>query len=122
VSAATITQALDSYRELRVWRVAMDLVSKPIVWRIYSRRASVSGWRRRYSGRRCRSPRMSPRATAGEYLNHLSVARGSLKELETLLAIAERLGYLAATELAGAEELCDHVSRMLTRLARSLRR
>ena len=36
-----------------------------------------------------------------EYLNHLSIARGSLKELETLVAVAERHGYLAANELGG---------------------
>lgn len=60
------------------------------------------------------------RLRRGEYLNHLSIARGSLKELETLLAIAERLGYVAASELAQFAELCDFVSRMLTRLRRSL--
>jgi four helix bundle protein len=56
----------------------------------------------------------------GEYLNHVSIARGSLKELETHLAIAERLGYLPVSELVHFAELCDHVSRMLTRLRRSL--
>ena len=61
------------------------------------------------------------RLTRGEYRNHLSIARGSLKELETLLALAARLGHLPASELARSAELCDHVSRMLTRLVRSLR-
>jgi four helix bundle protein len=60
------------------------------------------------------------RSRRGEYLNHLSIARGSLKEGETLLAIAERLGYLPASELTRFAELCDFVSRMLTRLRRSL--
>jgi hypothetical protein len=41
-------------------------------------------------------------------------------ELQTLLAIAERLGSVAETELRRSAELCDFVSRMLTRLRRSL--
>ena len=60
------------------------------------------------------------RLRRGEYLHHISVARGSLKELETHLAIAERLGYLPAKELPHFAELCDLLSRMLTRLRRSL--
>jgi four helix bundle protein len=36
------------------------------------------------------------RTTKGEYRNFVSVARGSLKELETLLEIAFHLGYLPA--------------------------
>ncbi len=62
------------------------------------------------------------RARRGEYLNHLSNARGSREELETHLAIVERLGYVPANELARALELCDFVSRMLTRMRRSLER
>jgi four helix bundle protein len=61
------------------------------------------------------------RLLRGEYLHHLSIARGSLKELETHFAVVERLGYLSADQLTKALELCDFVSRMLTRLRRSLR-
>jgi four helix bundle protein len=60
------------------------------------------------------------RARRGEYLNQLSNARGSLEELETHLAIVERLGYVSASQLAPALELCDFVGRMLTRLRGSL--
>src|SRR5688572_31300029 len=51
-----------------------------------------------------------------EYLHHLSIARGSLNELQTLVTIAERLGYLPQSERTQVTELCDFVSRMLTRL------
>jgi four helix bundle protein len=61
------------------------------------------------------------RLRRGEYLHHLSIARGSLKELETLLTLSERLGYLSEADLRASVELCDFVSRMLTRLRRSLR-
>jgi four helix bundle protein len=55
-----------------------------------------------------------------EYVHHLSIARGSLNELRTLIALAERLGYVAASDLTRLAELCDVTSRMLTRLRRSL--
>lgn len=56
----------------------------------------------------------------GEYLHHLSMARGSTMELETHLLLAEGLGYVARSELATAMHLLDEVSRMLTKLIRVL--
>jgi four helix bundle protein len=117
--------ALDDYRDLRVWQVAMDLVVETY------RLADLLPTRERFGvGAQIRRAAISVpaniaegygRMRRGEYLNHLSIARGSLKELETLLVVAERVGYLSAKELANAWELCDYTSRMLTRLARSLR-
>lgn len=37
----------------------------------------------------------------GDYLHHLSIANGSLMELETHLFIASRIGYLKAADLDG---------------------
>jgi four helix bundle protein len=55
-----------------------------------------------------------------EYFNHVSVARGSLREVETLAEIGHGLGYLRREELAEFRELLDHVGRMLTRLIKRL--
>ena len=55
-----------------------------------------------------------------EYANHASIARGSLREVETLTEIALGLGYLREEELAPFRELLDHVGRMLTRLLKRL--
>ena len=55
-----------------------------------------------------------------EYANHVSVARGSLREVETLAEIARRLGYISEEELAKLRELLDHVGRMLTSLLKRL--
>jgi four helix bundle protein len=57
----------------------------------------------------------------GEYHRHVGVARGSLRELDTHLEIALRLGYVSETDLALAAEQIDHVGRMLTNLGASLR-
>jgi four helix bundle protein len=55
-----------------------------------------------------------------EYAHHVSIARGSLREVETLVEIACGLEYVREEELALVRELLDHVGRMLTRLLKSL--
>ena len=56
-----------------------------------------------------------------EYVHHLSIARGSLRETSTLWELARRLGYCDPRKVATAEEAVDHIGRMLTRLIRSLK-
>jgi four helix bundle protein len=62
------------------------------------------------------------RRTAGEFVHMLSVAHGSVRELETHVMLAERLGYLkpeaAASLLAGAAE----VGRLVKGLSNSKER
>jgi len=117
-------RSLGDYRDLRVWQVAMDLVVES--YRVAEllpareRFGLVAQIRRAATSIPANIAEGYGRLRRGEYLNHLSIARGSLKELETLLAIAVRLEYLPASELANLAELCDCVSRILTRLGRSL--
>jgi four helix bundle protein len=53
----------------------------------------------------------------GDYLRHLSIANGSLMELETHLLIAQKLNYASEHDVHGLGE----VSRMLTGLIKKLR-
>ena len=55
-----------------------------------------------------------------EFLNHLSVARGSLMELETHLILSDRIGLLNEVEVETLLALTDRISRMLSRLRKSL--
>jgi four helix bundle protein len=55
-----------------------------------------------------------------EYANHVSIARGSLRELETLTEIAFGLGYIRNGELADYRKLLEYIDRMLTRLLKRL--
>ena len=55
-----------------------------------------------------------------EFLHHLSIARGSLAELETMLTIAEELQYCQPSSTSPIFQLCDQVSRMMAGLRRSL--
>ena len=57
-----------------------------------------------------------------EFLNHPSIAHGSLCEVETQLALAERLGYLNCTQLAHLLGLCVDVGNPLRGLIRHLRK
>ena len=56
-----------------------------------------------------------------EYLRFLSIARGSLMELDNHLELAQRLGYVSQTEARKAADLLAQVRRLLFRLAHSLR-
>ena len=55
-----------------------------------------------------------------EYLHHLSIARGSVKEAETFLRIAVMLGYVSEEGVGEALRLSDECSRMLTTMRRRL--
>jgi four helix bundle protein len=59
------------------------------------------------------------RTQPGEFLNHLSIARGSLMELQTQLILAGRLKYLTKAELRVSWQNSEAVGKMLTSLIRS---
>jgi four helix bundle protein len=61
------------------------------------------------------------RQGTGEFLHHLSIANGSLHEVETHILIATRLGYV---EESGSDQLirqCAEIGRLIYGLMRSLR-
>jgi four helix bundle protein len=94
---------LKSFRDLRVWQLAMELVEltyrvtqsfpKHEVYGLTSQiqRAAVSVPSNLAEGH--------TREHTKEYLHHLSIAQASLAELETQLEIAARLNYLDREEL-----------------------
>ena len=61
------------------------------------------------------------RASRGEYVHFLGVARGSNSEIETQLVIARGLGFGSEGLLHEAEESCKAVGVMLGRLMKSLK-
>jgi four helix bundle protein len=56
----------------------------------------------------------------GDYLHHLSIASGSLMELETHLLIVTRL-YIPTDEVKHALEMVRELDRMLSGLTKKLR-
>ena len=61
------------------------------------------------------------RAQRGEYLHFLSIAHGSLTELDTYLRLVSALGYASASQVDEAIALVGDVGRLLGGLMRALR-
>ena len=112
------------YQDLKVWKESIDLAliaySQTASYPDAERYGLVSQTRRAAVSISCNIAEGQGRSQPGEFLNQLSVARGSLQEFETLCILANRLGYATAEQ---AEELlmrCDNISRMLSGLRKRL--
>jgi four helix bundle protein len=116
--------AVRNHRELIAWQKAMDLVV--LVYKLCAgfpreelygltsqiRRAAVSIPSNIAEGQGRRSTK--------EFLNFLSVAHGSLREVETQTLIAQRLNYIDETATTAAMDLAAEVGRLLNGLSNSL--
>ncbi|MGH8599229.1 MAG: four helix bundle protein [Burkholderiales bacterium] len=60
------------------------------------------------------------RKSTGAYIHHVSIANGSLMEVETLIQIAHRLDYIDAQRLDQTLVRTDEIGKMLSGLQRSL--
>ena len=116
--------ALRSYRELVAWQRAAELGLT--VYRVASRlpRSELYGIRSQ-AQRAAVSVAANiaegyGRGTRGEYVHFLHMAKGSLRELDTLLYFIEALGYASRAELETAIRLCDNAGAVLDGLIRSL--
>jgi four helix bundle protein len=61
------------------------------------------------------------RESVKEYLHHLSIAAGSLAEMETQLLLAAKLDYCTSEQLNDLLNQATEVGKMLCGLQRSLR-
>ena len=117
---------IESYRDLEVWRMAMELAEaiykatrgfpREELYGLTSqmRRAAVSvpsniaeGW---------------GRGSTAHYLRFLKIARGSLKELETQTILATRLKMLPQPTETQLLAMAASIGKMLLALSRSLGR
>ena len=60
------------------------------------------------------------RKSTQAYINHVSIAHGSLLEFETLIQIAERIGYVSSDQVKPMLEMAAEIGRMLNGLRTSL--
>ncbi|MBN2025081.1 MAG: four helix bundle protein [Pirellulales bacterium] len=61
------------------------------------------------------------RSTTKQYLYHVSVAMGSVAELETLLALARQFEYGNPESIVAVSRQCECVGRMLQNLHKRLK-
>ncbi|MBG1231846.1 four helix bundle protein [Aestuariivirga litoralis] len=115
---------INSYRDLKVWQLAMDLAEtcyaltgdfpKSEIFGMTSqiRRASVSIAANIAEGH--------GRETSPLFVQFLRAAQGSLKETETHLIICQRVGLGKVSQLSLALSKCDEIGKMLRSLIRSI--
>jgi four helix bundle protein len=116
---------VESYRDLKVWNKAMDLVVEAYRLAHQLPKMETYGLANQIQRAAVSIPANIAeghgREHLGDYLRHLSIANGSLKELETHLLIANRLSYLQSSELERTFVLAEEIGRMLSGLTRKLK-
>lgn len=114
-----------TYADLEVWKAAMDLAER--IYRLtndypreeiygltsQTRRAAVSVVSNIAEGK--------GRSSDRELVQFLCHSRGSLFEIETQVALAERLGYGRKEEYAAVHREAAKIGRMINGLIRSVR-
>ncbi|MCF7790538.1 MAG: four helix bundle protein [Victivallales bacterium] len=119
-----IQTVIKCYKDLIVWQKAMDLVEmvyqatrqfpKEEIYGLTSqiRRAAVSIPSNIAEGQ--------ARNSTAEFRNFLSIARGSLAELETQLLITHRLNYLSKEQMLQLMNIHQEISKMIPALMSKL--
>lgn len=106
-----------SHRDLLVWQHAMDVaVATYDLTKRYPRDelfGLTSQSRRAAASVAANIAEGYGRATKQAYVNFLRIARGSLKELETHLVLAERVGLASPKPTQELLERTDELGRML---------
>jgi len=112
------------YSELLVWQKAMNLVTE-----IYQITATFPGEERFGLSSQARRAAVSVpsniaeghgRKATGAYLQHLSIAYGSLMELETHMRIASRLKFIGDEVAVTLLDKTTEIAKMLNGLKKSL--
>jgi four helix bundle protein len=119
-------EKINSYRDLRVWQESMELAQGCYrLTRAFPREETFG-----LSSQIRRSAASVPANIAEGYglentrmfIRQLRVAQGSLKELETHLLLAERVGVTAIGTTERLLAKCESVGKMLRLLIRSLQK
>jgi four helix bundle protein len=118
--------SIRSYKDLDVWKLSVELAGKidllaeelirarrfPMADQLLRASLSVSSNIAEGNGRVHRA----------EYAHHVSMARGSLYEVDSILHVAVHTKRLRAEQCREALKLIDSIGRMLTMLLRALYR
>ncbi|HST92425.1 MAG TPA: four helix bundle protein [Brevundimonas sp.] len=116
--------AVRSYRDLLVWQKAMEIaVATYELSRRYPRDelfGLTSQSRRAAASVAANIAEGYGRSSRGSYAHFLRIAQGSLKELETHLILAERVGVAPPSSTSGLLSNADELGRMFRALISKL--
>ncbi len=116
---------MKNYRELEVWKKAMDMVVA-----VYGLTAEFPAQERYGLASQMQRAAVSVpaniaegygRVHRGDYLHHLSIARGSLAELETHLTLAVRLEFVEREKATVVWNMTQEVGKMLSSMLKNLK-
>src|SRR5262245_33850165 len=112
------------YRDLETWQKAMDLVQEVYVATRDFPKEEIFGLRSQLRRAAVSIPsniaERQGRESAKDFLRYLSIAYGSLCEVETQIVIAGRLGYIQNEASANLMVRAGEVGRLINGLTRSL--
>ena len=119
-----MSAVINSYRDLNVWQKSMELASMVYGLVKYLPREELYA----LSDQMRRAVVSIPsniaegyyRNSTRDYIRFLSVAKGSLGEIETQLFLCENFGYLKNEQILPALTKCDETGKMLTALINNI--
>jgi four helix bundle protein len=121
-----MTKKISSYRDLEIWQEAMELVVE--VYRLCNELPATENLGLKTQMKRAvvsvatNIAEGHSRASTGPYLLHLSIAYGSLGELETELLVCVALTYVAKSCVQPLLERTERIGKRTNALIESLKR
>ena len=116
---------VQSFKELDVWKRAVALITElyrlTAQFPVTERYGLISQIRRSATSVAANIAEGWGRGSTGEYIQFLTVARGSLMELETHLIVACNLNFLKSEELCAASKEINDIGKMLNGLIAALK-
>ena len=117
-------RTIKSYRDLRVWQEGMALAELSYrLTRAFPREEMfglTAQIRRASASIPANIAEGHGRENTQSFIQFLRIAQGSLKELETHLLLAVRVGLIESGEITGAMQQCEALGKMVRLLIRSL--
>ena len=123
---SAIRAPIESHRDLVVWQKSMDLAVAAYrftdAFPVHERYGLTSQLRRSAASVPANIAEGYGRESAGAYAQQLRVAQGSLKEFETHVELAHRVGMIDESILSSVLKSSEEVGKMLRSLIRAIER
>jgi four helix bundle protein len=121
-----VRASIESHRDLIVWQKSMDLAVAAYrltgLFPVDERYGLTSQIRRSCASIPANIAEGYGRESAGAYAQQLRIAQGSLKEFETHVELAHRIGLVDESTLLNVLKSSEEIGKMLRSLIRAIER